>query len=503
MKNFQKMDMKRQWMSGDKLEQLEQYGYTKEADPKQYNEEAVLTKLYELSDKKCTEEESLILFWSHTKTKEENYDGLYLAGPVMMAMILKEYGLAEKLIDQKYSANDLAISEQFYLAVEDIEENSVFFRGKTCSYIVLHITQMLMAWSDIPNSLYRKICGDLIGDNFCYFSDYWNNPFLMVSDEILSRKKIPSMRGIKRLWEYDRNLLEGMMVDLKEDYRGYFCVGELEEQKKLVRHLLVYFSGMWEDLKYLLDKFHCRMNFVRGTRESEKYLKFWIKLLPEVKQACSYNEESREVFFEFLLELYSTCSGYSSFISEKDVKKLLAQIAAQLEVSRPEQYTFDDFLTWLESKVRWTDSINYSKYFQIWKYYVKADMTFDKQNEAFWEILENVFGTPILEEDEDEWDYSPECRERNKQNRLTESILLMELIDGSHWNKIPMDENEKQLMAYLSSVILDFKSDELLFQCLRCGLISKEVIPALIKSAFQYDAKRLIPVLVLYQTQKA
>lgn len=464
---------------------LEKYGYRIGANQEDYNREAVLLKLQELAKARPEVEEELLLWWEHYADGIDEYDELYLVTPVMLAMLLKEYELAEKLIDMGYWANDLLLKNQIYCEV-----------GAQHLCVYLYISQLLTAWDDIPDGLFRKICEEISYTGLDYKTDYWANPFLMTSTEIIVHQKSPSMKGLQRILEYDSEMLSGIINSIRGNIDEYIPTNS-REWKKLFGNLLVLISGHEDDLKALIDQFAPgRSQFFYHYGSDPKFRRFWIKMLPEFKKIYSCHEESHKVFFEHLLMLYySLCTEVKNEKDKKTEKQAL-EVLELIKTSCPEWYTFDHYLNFMTENIYWE---NYPEMTGLWKQCVKKDITFEKTSDSFYLMLDCLFGKKAEEDmDDDDYDMDTSLRAWNKDQRILKGIRLLEELKDSDFKYEVSDENDREMLSYLISTLLDFGSEELLLTCLNVHLLPKEILPSFIKSAVHFGRKELLPVLILY-----
>ena len=469
---------------------LEEYGYYSDSDPKGYDRETVLNKLKALSEVRPEVEEDLLLWWEHPISAEENYQGVYLASPVMLAMLLKEYELAEKLVDKGYSASDLLTDTQYYC-----EEQA----GMGWS-VKISLSQLLMSQMDIPKRLFAKLCEQLMYDGLDYVFDYWLNPFLMTSAEVIERKIIPSMLGFRRIWEYNRELLRGMLKDFDTHNSFWSISGKFKECKKLIRHLIFYFAGMGEDMMQILNVIRCEVERCINYNKVPPILRFCIQVLPELKEACSYEEDSEQAFFETTVKLYLNLCKQFNFVNRQQREKMLANATAVLETCCPSWYQIEDYMHYLLEKMHWSQ---YADMLGIWKYVVKKPIKFEKTEWCFWELLEKLFGKKIdIGDDEDDYELCEDYRIYRRTERISESIRFLEHLNGTDWIYDSSNEDEIMRLSNLISTMIDLNSEELLLTCLNVNLIPKEIVPELTKCALAYGGKKLLPVLLLHQNRK-
>ena len=119
----------------------------------------------------------------------------------------------------------------------------------------------------------------------------------------------------------------------------------------------------------------------------------------------------------------------------------------------------------------------------IWQSFTGKTIRFDRADEDFGRMLLRLLRNTGYDQEE----------------KITECIRLVEKIDSSEWAEKIVSEDEKILQAFLFSAIVHLESEEMLLTCIRKKLITKDVIPALIKCALVFKKKKLIPVLLLYK----
>ncbi len=463
---------------------LEKYGYTITAKQEEYNREAVLLKLQELVKVRPEVEEEMILWWEHYADEIDEYDELYLVTPVMLAMLLKEYELAEKLIDMGYWANDLLLKNQIYCEA-----------GAQNLCIYLYISQLLTSWDDIPDVLFQKICEEISYTGLDYTVDYWENPFLMTSTEIAVHQKIPSMKGLQRIWEHDSEMFSGIMNAIQSNV-GEYVPRNSREWKKLFGNLVVFLSGHEDDLKALIDQFAPEKNPFFYPGNAPKFRRFWIKMLPEFKKIYSCCEESQKVFFEHLLTLYYSLCTEVKNEKDKKMEKQALEVLELIKTSCPEWYTFDHYLNFMMENIYWE---YYPEMTELWKQCVKKDVKFEKSSDSFYLMLDYLFGQKVEEDmDDDDYDMDNSLRTWNTDQRIVKGIRFLEELKDSDFKYEVSDENDRKMLSYLISTLLDFGSEELLMTCLNVRLLPKEIIPSFIKSAVHFGRKELLPVLILY-----
>lgn len=452
-----------------------------------YTREKVIEQLKELSNVVAEVEENKLFYCEHPRTKQENYCGVYLASPVFLAVLLKEYELAEKLIDQNYYANDLFLGDQCYYQID--------IGYRRC--VEITITQLLMSQYDIPDRLLKKIQGQLLTDDFCFMSDYWCNPFLMTSNDIAERKTIPSMKGFESLRTFDNEIFRGMMDGVKTQHWYNYEVNTTE-LKKLVRGLLVSFYGLAEDLEKIIERYGISGMPYIGYQEKKTWYRFWFGMLPELKNACPYNEQWQKTFFEYVVKLYSNILSDEELLGKKKMKEYLEILNPYLKENCPEDYGIEEYLEWIYKHKHQTQ---YARMLAVWKYRVKKSVCVGRGWEILWKIMENLLGEKVFESDEDDYEMCENLRDHLAPERIADTIQFLELIEIVEEEYAEKKEVESSWMGYLFSALMDFSSEELMLTCLKCGLIPKEAVGALIKASNIFKGRKLLPVLIMYQSQ--
>ena len=150
----------------------------------------------------------------------------YLAAPVMMALLLKEYKLAEDLMDAGYFADDRILDAQV-VSMQDLSGE--------WSYQEVFVTQLLLARVEIPDGLFHKICEQLsvCRPVFSFNADYWSNPFLQDGEYRSGRRvTIPYTKGLNRIYESRPELLEGFLDCIRENQFCDWWIAELNNEER-------------------------------------------------------------------------------------------------------------------------------------------------------------------------------------------------------------------------------------------------------------------------------
>ena len=484
MVNLHKIcEQSRRWydLDGSPLE------YYKDITPKDHNKEAVLEHLKRLCEIESEDEDDRILWWVHEANPLQNYHGIYYASPVLIALLLKEYEIAEKLMDMGYAANDLLLEEQNYIEISHNMESR---------HIPIYMSQLLMSQFDIPKPLFERLCETQIAGNFCFVSDYWKNPFLMAEKRDEVKEIYPCMQGFENICNYNRELLGGMLEDMKEVRISGFHDLDMKSWNDLNKQLTEYFWGMTDDIRSLYENM-IRYNEEGSTSFDLKLLEngytCWVRLLPQFMQACEGDREcQKRILNSALHQYYEMDRGY--MLNASKIEQFRRELSLFFEEYCPEWYTLDTFIEDIPSMVYWYSVVGM---LEVWKTCMHRSMYLRKNNENFYELLFHILGVS-----EEEWKSESEavC-----EDRIAEAIRCLEFAEENCWNgeesrgQEPVDPENT---ALLFKAVSGRQSEELLLSCIQRGLITEREIPALIRAAFVYGGEKFLPVLMAFRNRK-
>ncbi len=417
----------------------------------------------------------------------------YLAYPVLLALILEEYELANRLLDAGYPIND-ALFESNEQALGICDD------GTEWRFKDIFATQLLVGKENMPKALFKRVCDEvgIILPAFSFMRDYWENPFI---PEMHQFKRdglhIPSMRGLDRVYEYRPELLEGFISRPQMVKLGYGLQRlKYGKKQKIVWKLLEYSQGYEEDFKALLALFE----FEFSDSDRAKRTGHNIKLLFWIQELCKCSHTMQRVLFEFLMvQLHNTIES-RSYIKKEDYREFCGELVRLAHDCKPQDYDFEDYLdSFMIEESYWTE---YGKYVQLWKKVTEDPMKVSRMNGTFGDMIQEVIGK-VYEDDESLLVINAaDNREKDREKRVQTLIELMEqpIIFTDSFKKT---KSQKEAVAVLFSAILDFGSEELVIACMKNGILPKELMPKLISAAIGLKRFKVVPAMIVHQNLKS
>lgn len=476
-----------------KKERLIQAGYVKYGDNRLYNREAVKEQLLDLCEGKQLERNPL-LWWE----KDGEEETLFLTYPVMMSLILEEYDCTKKLLELGYVADTNTFQTQIYATNVDKYDGEL-----KCQELLL---QQLLLAREVPVDVLEEVLSKAEQEEniFNFERDYWLNPLLVAEPNVVVRKGIPSLQGVKHLYHHFPDKMKGFVGESRnhrsDRWRQDIKKLDAKTRHQLLEMLLVLSKGNALALNVVFETFRPTFyydKFDNGQREMD----YWLKNLLNFYKACEGNEECEGLYFEMLVTLLYEMIDYGCKCEKGKHKERYEKLKEAIVAGKPAYYTAENYLLYvyenMRNIVRQQQKMNWTKYLEIWKHVVKEPLLIARNSEALWMFLRYWFKITDENFDSDFFDEEDETEEEIEEKLMT-YIFFLEEID----TKIAEDEKEdeyKDLLVEVLFGLMILESEELILACLKNKLIPKEQIKVCINMALRFGKLRLVPPLIMAQ----
>ncbi len=439
---------------------------------------------------------------------ESERETVFLANPVLMAIVLEEYSLAEALIKTGYAVDDRCLEPQIYM----IKRGEAL--EKQYEWHDISITQFLFARPEMPETLRLLICErlSLLRPVFDYHYDWWNNPFL--EKEMTEKNNVKYMvrkfpvDGFEAICQTDYELLEGMFTEENINYfsSDEMCDYKSEQQEEIFDRLLTYMTGT-EDVRILIKKLVEVSMLPHANDEEHEIGRIWWKLFPKIKQICEYDEECTDICVEALMGYYCLYATENRRLgsllwdcTETHKKKQLQRLEKAIKDLCTADYTQEKFMDYLSAGMLlegfnryWISIDQVIWYLNFWKSVLKRGWRPIRFDKSFVEILDaalayKAYVGTIAEEEE-------------KEKCIQQSIDLVELLDGVSYDECPIKEFGYEQADFMNKV-MQLESEELFMLCVEKNLIPKELLPIAAEAALELGYTKLMPSIIYLQSQK-
>ncbi len=429
----------------------------------------------------------------------ENETTRYLANPLTLALLLEEYQLAEALVDRRYG-------EWFRDDPQFISQKSMFH----WEYQEIFCTQFLVARTDMPETLFVKLCRDCdeqIG-TISLWEDFLMNPFLERPVKWEEKnKEIPDFQQIDRIYRYNPQLFRWGMYGKMRGYIGeYGCLPTFSPKRTemFLNQLIKYVIDFEDSIIQLLFVQKDQVSSIYTDGEGYQYFKVWLKQLWRLQERCKESECLQKTMFRHLIH----CAYKQQSRKKKDhharYSETMNQLSELIALTMPENYEFADYLKEIiDIVIRERESYSeYIRYLNVWKYCIRKPMKLRRTNKDYWYIVNAIAGDVMEELEDDPFHFNRERDRLNeKELRLSTLIDFFEFpIEFPPVKKISRAMNEQILDLFL--ILMDFGSEELAITCMKRNFVLVNQIPQYIDIAIEQKQLKLVPVMIAYQNMQ-
>ena len=158
--------------------------------------------------------------------------------------------------------------------------------------------------------------------------------------------------------------------------------------------------------------------------------------------------------------------------------------AAKRNVS---DYTCEEYLEYVKRQKNWKE---YAYYLKIWKKITNRPLVLNLSN--VWDLFHEIF-------------YNISKTLQTSGSEFFDDSLMLGISFVETIDEIILDEEDKceynTILVELIYYLLKFNSEELVLACLKNKLLPKSMISICMQSAIRFQKLRIIPVLILFQSQ--
>lgn len=438
---------------------------------------------------------------------ESGSEEAFLVNPVLMAVILEEYEIAEKLIEKGYSVDDRFLEKQIYMKKSPETFDDYNWHD-------ISITQLLFARPQMPEKLRYEICDvlSLIRPVFDYNYDCRNNPFLetetVINNNSIYNVKRNLMEGFEAIYQTDSELLEGIFEgeNTQSVFLNEMCGYNREQQEKIFDRLLTYMAGT-EDVRFLIEKL-AKLSMGPFVNEEDSEIgSVWWKLFPKIKQICEYDEGCTDECIQVLMDNYNLYTPENGRLSkhlqkriELHTKRQLQRLERAIRDLCTVDYTQEKLMDYLCKCIssdrlgtQWMRIERVIWYLNFWKSVLKRGWRPVRFDKSFVEILDAALHYTVC--------VSATATEEGKEQCIQQSIDLIELLDGVSYEECPIKEFGYEQADFMNK-IMQLESEELFMLCVEKNLIPKELLPIAADAALELGYTKLMPSIIYLQSQK-